>query len=650
MKFPITRMVSRRFFPLHGCALALVLLGLTACGGSGSGSKGTTPAAIPAAITAFELLDPTSAANDRFGHDVAVLGNGNIVVSDPFDSSVVTGGGAVHLYDPVTKTVIASIYGDNAGDNLGSGGLGFGGVFELANNNYVIVSPLDDGVAVDTGSVQLMNGATGVQIDLLEGDLANDQLGAGGVTELANGNFLIVSPFDNEGPVNFAGSVRLMDGTTGAAIGTAIIGDSFNDSVGSGGVIELDNGNYVIVSSFDTEGGVLLAGSVRLIDGTTGAQIGITIAGDVFFDAVGAGGVTPLTNGNYVILSILDDVGGVVDAGSMMLVNGATGVQIGATIAGDVLSDQLGFGLSEALSNGNFVFGSQFDDEGGIVDAGSVRLIDGTTGLQIGATFAGNTASEQAGLVTAIDNGNYVITSPFADVGGTVDVGTVQLMNGTTGVQIGATIEGDVANDQLGFGSVVGLANDNYLISSVNDDVGGVVDAGSVMLVNGATGVQIGTTIAGDAAGDQLGLGTVVVLENNNFVLGSSLDNEGGFSDAGSARLIDGTTGMQIGATLAGNTDGDQLGNLDIVPLANSSYVLLSSLDDEGGVVDAGSARLVNGVTGAQIGTAIVGGAANDMDEAVVSTSSTGEVFVLGLNRSDNNALTDSGRVLLVTE
>lgn len=62
MKFPITRIVSERVSPLHGCALALVLLGLTACGGSSSddgGAAGTPSGTInstnAAAVTADVL-------------------------------------------------------------------------------------------------------------------------------------------------------------------------------------------------------------------------------------------------------------------------------------------------------------------------------------------------------------------------------------------------------------------------------------------------------------------------------------------------------------------------------------------------------------------------------------------------------------------
>ena len=76
---------------------------------------------IPSGVTSFEIVDPTPGVGDGFGRIVTVLANGNVAVADSFDSSLVAGGGAVHLYDPLAQSLIASFYGDNANDNIGSG-------------------------------------------------------------------------------------------------------------------------------------------------------------------------------------------------------------------------------------------------------------------------------------------------------------------------------------------------------------------------------------------------------------------------------------------------------------------------------------------------------------------------------------------------
>jgi len=333
----------------------------------------------------------------------------------------------------------------------------------------------------------------------------------------------------------------------------------------------------------------------------------------------------------------------------VMLINGTTGAPIGSTIAGDNVGDQLGSGSVTALSNGNFVIASPSDDVGGVVDAGSVKLFNGTTGAPIGSTIAGDNANDVLGSdVTALPNGNFVIVLPGDDVGGVVNAGSVKLINGTTGAPIGSTIAGDTVGDSLGSGGVTALSNGNFVIASRNDDVGGVVDAGSVMLINGTTGAPIGSTIVGDNAGDQLGLGGATALSNGNFAIASHNDDVGGMVNAGSVMLINGTTGAPIGSTIAGDNAGDFLGFGGVTALSNANFVIVSPLDDVGGVADAGSVMLINGTTGAPIGSTIAGVVSGDVDQATVAGSATGNFFVLGLPAWDKNGLGDSGLARLI--
>ncbi len=182
-------------------------------------------------LSSFELLDPTFAAGNGFGYRMTVLTNGNIVVASPYDSSGPGGAnsGAVHLYNPYAQTVIKSFYGDDADDELGSYG-----VTALGNNNFVIASSVDDdsvGGNEDAGSVMLVSGATGLQIGVtLEGDQEEDYLGGNGVTALGNNNFVVISISDQVDSVPGAGSVKIVSGTTGAQIGDNILqGTTKND-------------------------------------------------------------------------------------------------------------------------------------------------------------------------------------------------------------------------------------------------------------------------------------------------------------------------------------------------------------------------------------------------------------------------------------
>ena len=184
------------------------------------------------------------------------------------------------------------------------------------------------------------------------------------------------------------------------------------------------------------------------------------------------------------------------------------------------------------------------------------------------------------------------------------------------------------------------------MIASAYDNVNSVTDAGSVMLINGATGAQIGTTLAGDTANDFLGYSGVTALGNNNFVIASSADDVNSVVNAGSVMLVNGATGAQIGTTIAGDTAQDSLGRSGVTALGNNNFVIASGADDVNGVSDAGSIIQVD-TTGTQV-SIITGAATNDMSSISVTDASTHNFYVVSLRGFDNNSMTDSGFATVV--
>jgi RNase P/RNase MRP subunit p29 len=431
-------------------------------------------------VASHEITDPNAAANNQFGTTTVTLANGNIVVASPYDDTVASNAGAVHLYNPFTKTVIASFYGDTASDKLG-----YSGVTALGNNNFVIASYLDNVNSVtDAGSVMLINGATGAQIGTtLAGNAAQDYFGYDGITALGNNNFVIASSADDVNSVTDAGSVMLINGATGAQIGTTLAGNAANDNLGRSSVTALGNNNFVIASAYDDVNSVTDAGSVMLVNGATGAQIGTTIAGDTANDFLGYSGVTALGNNNFVIASSADDVNSVVNAGSVMLVNGATGAQIGTTIAGDTAQDSLGRSGVTALGNNNFVIASSVDDVNSVVNAGSVMLINGATGAQIGSTLAGDATSDQLGVssVTGLGNNNFVIASHLDNVNSVTDAGSIRQID-TTGTQV-SIIAGAATNDMSNISVTDASAHNFYVVSLSKFDNYSMTDSGFAAVV-----------------------------------------------------------------------------------------------------------------------------------------------------------------------
>ncbi len=90
-----------------------------------------------------------------------------------------------------------SLVGSTANDRAG-GPAASRGVAALTNGNYVVRSPLWDGVAADVGAATWASGASGTSGTInasnsLVGSTLNDQVGATGVTALTNGNYVVLS-------------------------------------------------------------------------------------------------------------------------------------------------------------------------------------------------------------------------------------------------------------------------------------------------------------------------------------------------------------------------------------------------------------------------------------------------------------------------
>ncbi|HVI86235.1 MAG TPA: hypothetical protein VNA86_13040, partial [bacterium] len=168
----------------------------------------------PAGLT--EFLDPDPAPGNHFGATVVALSTGNVVITSPDDNAAGAGAGAVYLFDGATGALISTLTGSHPGDNVGSGG-----VTALSDGNYVVDSPnWNNGAASKAGAVTWGSGTAGVSgtvsaANSLVGSTANDSVGSGGVTALSNGNYVVDSPGWTNGAVAWAGAVTWGSGTAG---------------------------------------------------------------------------------------------------------------------------------------------------------------------------------------------------------------------------------------------------------------------------------------------------------------------------------------------------------------------------------------------------------------------------------------------------
>ena len=474
----------------------------------GNGKGGTT-GAVSASNSLVGSTENDNVSDDFWGR-VIELTNGNYVVISPLwdldethpDAGAVTwGSGISGVAGPISAS--NSLVGNSASPPLGPGT----SVTALTNGNYVVNNPRwsPDGTNSAWGAVTWGSGTAGVSGQIsasnsLVGSRAGDTVSGDGVVALSNGNYVVSSTSWALGEKSDVGAVTWGDGTTGitgpVSASNSLIGSNSNELVGSGGLIALANGNYVVSTPvwYDEMQGPINVGAVTWGNGTTGTTGVVSTANSLVgvntYDSVGDGGLVALTNGNYVVIS----TGTWSGVPSVTWVNGShvtTGMVSSAnSLVGSTEDDQVGNGLYgggvKALTNGNYVVISPYWDNGGITDVGAVTWGDGTNGttgvVSVSNSLVGATADDQVGgdwwhgEVTVLSNGNYVVSIPQWDNGSVVDAGAVTWGNGDGGstgqVSASNSLVGSTTGDmgiEGPFGGdfeVIALPNGNYIVNS----------------------------------------------------------------------------------------------------------------------------------------------------------------------------------------
>ncbi len=588
-----------------------------------------------------------SSAYDEVGMDgVILLKNGNYLVNSALwnnDSAVDAGAVTWGNGDTGVTGVISaanSLVGSTSGDEVG-----FYGVTVLSNGNYVVSSPhWDNGTAKDAGAVTWGYGATGVSglispANSLVGSAADDQVGY--TESLVNGNYVVWSPGWDKGTIPDAGAVTWVDGTTGlsgvVSAANSLIGSTDGDHVGY--PAPLTNDNYLVISPNWDNGTIADVGAVTWVNGATGitgiVSAANSLVGSMAGDQVGSNYAAPLNNGNYAVGSPHWDNGAIPDVGAVTWGNGTTGltgaVSAANSLIGSSAGDQVGF--VALLSNANYVVYSPYWDNGITPDVGAVTLLDGgasTSGVvSTTNSLVGSTAGDQVGLsVTALQNGNFVVTSENWANGSALNAGAVTWVNGSTGligpVSAANSLLGSTAGDLVGSAGLTSLSNGNYVILSPHWRNGSAVDAGAVTWGNGFVGtsgiVSETNSLVGSTTNDVVGCDYIyfndiaylecgiTLLSNGNFLVTSPEWDNNLAADAGAVTWVNGASGIngQVSAlnSLVGSTANDKVGLTGITPLSDGYYVVRSPFWDNGSAVDAGA---VTWGTGAGVRETIAG-------------------------------------------
>jgi len=498
-----------------------------------------------------------STDNDAVGAQFELLSNGNYVIGSPtFDSAGVVDAGAATWgfgNGPTAGAVGAanSLVGLSAADGVG------GMITPLTNGNYVVTAPLFDDLfftATDGGAATWANGSdvgprtTGPLSSgkSLRGMVSTNQVGGGGILALTNGNYVVLSPaWDLNAMTPNAGAATLADGATGSSgfvlQNNSLHGTTANDAIGDSDSVALANGNYVIASRLwdDTGAGHTDVGAVTWRPGATSFALTsgivsepISLYGTVNGDQVSGGGITALTNGNYVVQSPALHRNGQANAGAATWASGTTGltgaVSSANSLVGFIANDLVGDHVTP-LTNGNYVVQSVEWDNGAVVDAGAATWGSGAGGLVGSVTpsnsLVGSTASDGVGeVVQPLTNGNYVVAS----AGWNSERGAATWGNGATGVT-GAITEanslvGDVVEDLVGVSGVLALPTGDYVVLSPGWARGPLGDAGAATFASGSTGIfghiTPANSLVGASAANQVG-GFAFALPDGAYMVAS---------------------------------------------------------------------------------------------------------------------------------
>ena len=582
-----------------------------------SGNGGTVVLWSENSTTFAGTIESKGGLNSGNGGQVEVSGHNNLTFSGEVVTLAPHGENGLLLLDPRNITIDANApiplfsliplpdVNPAEGDQHGSGT-----ILELGNGNIIVASPHDDFVATEAGTVRLYK-PDGTLLSMLCGSSANDLVGET-VTALSDNNSAVTSTknWSNAGQTN-AGAVTWIDGTTGisgiVSETNSLVGSSADDGESSC-VIALTNNNYVVSAPNWDNGAILDAGAVTWGNGLGGTAGVISAANSLVgshkTDQVG--NVTPLMNGNYAVSSLFWD--------------SETANNVGAVTWGNGLG-----GTTGSISETNSLVGTKTGDK--------------------------------VGSVTALSNGNYVISAPSWDKGALTNAGMVTLGNGLTGtvgkVNVSKSLIGSKKDDMVDE-EVTALTNGSYVVISSSWDNGSVIDAGAVTWGDGISGavgtISTANSLVGTTTGD-LASAHVTALANSNFVLNSPSWDNGSVIDAGAVTWGSGL-GDTVGAisttnSLVGSSTMDGLAST-VTALANSNFVVASPNWDNGLALDVGAVTWGNGLGGTvgaiSSANSLVGSTKNDGARYNITPLMNG-CYVVGSPYWDNGSATDAGAV-----
>lgn len=268
---------------------------------------------------------------------------------------------------------------------------------------------------------------------------------------------------------------------------------------------------------------------------------------------------------------------------------------------------------------------------------------------QMGSDIDGESGGNESGWSVSMPDASTIAIGARSNNGNGSNAGHVRIYqwSGTVWTQKGSDIDGEAGGDYSGWS--VSMPNTNTVaIGSINNDGNGI-DAGHVRIYkwSGATWIQKGTDIDGEAANDKSGY-SVSMPDTNTIAIGG-VYNDGNGTDAGHVRIYKwtGSAWVQKGLDIDGEAANDQSGWT--VSMPDSNTVAIGAARNDGIGTSAGHVRIYtwSGIAWIQKGTDIDGEATADLSGYSVSMPDSNTVAVAGPYNDGNG--TNAGHVRIYT-
>lgn len=266
-------------------------------------------------------------------------------------------------------------------------------------------------------------------------------------------------------------------------------------------------------------------------------------------------------------------------------------------------------------------------------DLESRILVNTATRAQLGSDFTGSSGDLLGTGLSFSDDGSRVA---MGAQGGSSSAGEVSIYDwdGSTWSQVGADIVGGTSGMNLG--SSVSLSADGSRVAVGAFAEGGLRGQVEVYEYSGGSWTQLGANLNGDAAGDYFGKRVALSSDGSRLLVGAPY-NDDFATYAGMARVFDwnGSSWSQVGSDLLGAAANDTFGE-GVAISADGAYIAIGAKATSGN----GYTKVFHwdGSSWVQLGETLYGENSGDYSGFAVDLSASGSRVAIGAYLNDEAA------------